>query len=154
VVILRPYGSLFFASAGTFEDALPNIGPETEDSVVIITLRGKEDLGSTFINVITQYATRLDNADCLLKISGVSEHIKRQMDATGATEIVGPANIYPMTPTLAESTLAAKRDAEQWVTQITEPPQPESTDSARRVGGGRLFRRVVSWGRNRLHRGE
>ncbi len=39
VVLLQPYGSLFFASASVFEDLLPEVTPASTNSVVIIRLR-------------------------------------------------------------------------------------------------------------------
>ncbi|WP_168207512.1 SulP family inorganic anion transporter [Microlunatus elymi] len=149
VVVLRPYGSLFFASAGTFEDALPGIDPASHNSVVIITLRGKEDLGSTFINVITRYATRLADAGCLLKISGTSESVRRQLVSTRAISTLGPANVYAMTSTLTESTMAAKHDAAEWINGNIEPAAEESAEHG---GGPGWFHDAVRWGKVHLLR--
>lgn len=115
VLTLRPYGSLFFAAAPIFEQSLPAITPDTRRSVVVVTLRGKEDLGSTFINVITRYAERLHRQGCTLKISGASQRVLDQLDKTGASAIVGPDNLYPATPVVTESTRRAITDAERWI---------------------------------------
>ena len=52
VLVLLPYGSLFFAAAPLFEKQLPEITEETYNTVVVISLRGYEDLGSTFLTVL------------------------------------------------------------------------------------------------------
>lgn len=117
VVVLRPYGSLFFAAAGVVEEALPKVGDDSHNSVVIISLRGKEDLGSTFINVVTRYAQRLRDADCALMLAGVSEGVARQLDRTGAAAVLGRDNIFPVTAAVTESTRRAM-------------------DTARRMGAG------------------
>ena len=52
VVVLQPYGSLFFAAAPTFEAALPNPTASSRGSVVIVRLRGRSDLGTTFMDVL------------------------------------------------------------------------------------------------------
>ncbi len=55
IIVLTPYGSLFFASAQAFENQLPVPEATSTDSVVVLRMRGKEDLGSTFINTIVRY---------------------------------------------------------------------------------------------------
>ena len=59
VVVLQPYGSLFFAAAPVFEAQRPDVTDGAHGSVVIIRLRGKEDIGSTFISVVTRYSGQL-----------------------------------------------------------------------------------------------
>ncbi|GMR10424.1 MAG: hypothetical protein BMS9Abin28_1245 [Anaerolineae bacterium] len=56
VVMLIPYGSLFFASAGAFEEQLPELSDETDNSVVVLDLALHSDLGSTMLEVIERYA--------------------------------------------------------------------------------------------------
>ncbi|SDT26367.1 SulP family inorganic anion transporter [Microlunatus soli] len=151
VVVLRPYGSLFFASAGTFEDQLPAIDEDSQYSVVIITLRGKEDLGSTFINVMINYASRLEAADCRLKISGISTDVRRQLDATGAGHLIGQRNLYPMTDRLTHSTVAAQHDAEQWIAG-NEPDAADQSladDQAERSWFGEFLHRGLDRFRHR-----
>ena len=106
-VVLRAYGSLFFAAAPAFEAALPAVADGTHHATVIITLRGKEDLGSTFINVITRYAQRLHDADSTLMIAGVSDRVADQLTNTGAITTIGEDNIYRATPAITESTQRA-----------------------------------------------
>jgi len=124
VVVLRPYGSLFFAAAPTFEQALPAVTARTRGSAVAISLRGKEDLGSTFINVITRYARSLEDHDSGLWVSGVSERTLEQLRKTGALDVIGPARVRRRTPVIAESTRAAVREAEAWVAAHAVDPDP------------------------------
>ncbi len=115
VVTLRPYGSLFFAASPLVEAAFPDVVADSRNSVVVISLRGKEDLGSTFINVIVRYSSRLAEADCLLKISGASDRVIEQFERTRAIDTLGAQNIYPRTPQVTESTRQAVADAQEWV---------------------------------------
>ena len=119
VIVLRPYGSLFFAAAPLFEEALPEVTSQTGGSAVVISLRGKEDLGSTFINVITRYSAELRRHDSRLLISGMSERIERQFHATGAVAGIGSENLYSRTPVVTESTRQAYQDASAWVEKRT-----------------------------------
>jgi len=69
IIILQPIGSLFFAGAAKFEDQLPVIG-QAEGTVVIIRLRDRDEVGSTFIRIIERYAQTLKAQGNLLMLSG------------------------------------------------------------------------------------
>ncbi len=112
VVVLTPYGSLFFASAGVFESQLPEVVPESAGAVVVLRLRGKEELGSTFIRTIVRYHERLGAAGSWLVLSGVGERVRRQLASTGALDVLGADNVYAATPRIGESLQAALRRAE------------------------------------------
>jgi SulP family sulfate permease len=121
VLVLRPYGSLFFAATGAFEEALPSVSGESRRSVVILSLRGKEDLGSTFINLTTRYAKTLADHDCLLKVSGISDGVMSQLQVTGALDEIGAGNVYLSTASLTASTRQAMRDAHDWMDATAAP---------------------------------
>ena len=60
MVALQPYGSLFFAAAPVLESRLPRTGRRLErNSVVILRLRGRTELGTTFMDVLRRYAQAL-----------------------------------------------------------------------------------------------
>lgn len=120
VLVLRPYGSLFFAAAQVFEDALPQVTAESRRCAVVITLRGEQDLGSTFIKVVARYAERLADADSTLMLTGVSERVMRQLRDTGTMEVIGDANVFAATQVLTESTRQAVASATAWV-EATPP---------------------------------
>ncbi|HJY95783.1 MAG TPA: SulP family inorganic anion transporter, partial [Streptosporangiaceae bacterium] len=63
VVVLQPYGSLFFAAASVLESQLPAPAGTSRNSVVILRLRGRTDLGTTFMDVLRRYAQALAAAD-------------------------------------------------------------------------------------------
>ena len=121
-VVLRPYGSLFFAAAAAFETALPTVTDHSRHTVVIITLRGKEDLGSTFINVVTRYAERLHDVDSTLMLAGVSDRVADQLDSTRASTTIGPDNIHRATPAVTESTRRAMAQARRGADRPNEAP--------------------------------
>lgn len=115
IVVLRPYGSLFFAAAPLFEETLPEVTPDSRHSAVIVTLRGKEDLGSTFLAVVVRYAEMLHEAECILMISGASDRVLEQFEKTEAMSALGSDRFYARTPAIAESTQKAMRDAQDWI---------------------------------------
>jgi sulfate permease, SulP family len=117
VVVLQPYGSLFFAAAPVFEGLLPAVGPTSTGSVVLLRLRGRSDLGTTFMDVLHRYATALTDAGSTLMVVSVSERIAEQLSITGVTAVIGPDNLYPGDDRVGAALGAAYADALTWVEQ-------------------------------------
>jgi SulP family sulfate permease len=115
VVVLQPYGSLFFASAPMFESQLPDVTEDSVGSVVILRFRGKPDVGSTLIEVLVRYSVELDEVDSKMMIVTDSERIIEQLDRTGATEKIGASNIYRGRRRLMATVIRATNDAGEWV---------------------------------------
>jgi SulP family sulfate permease len=115
VVVLQPYGSLFFAAAPVLETQLPQASESSTGSVVILRLRGKQELGSTFIAVVRRYHAQLDAVGSRLYLVGVSDRVRRQLDATGTTGQLGDDAVFLATPAVHESLQAAVAQAEDWV---------------------------------------
>lgn len=115
VVLLQPYGSLFFAAAPVFEAALPAVGPGSTRSVVILRLRGRSDLGTTFMDVLRRYAEALSAAGSKLVIVSANERIIEQLAVTGVTAVIGEVNVYPADERVGAAVAAAVADAEAWI---------------------------------------
>lgn len=93
--MLQPYGSLFFASASTFEAALPTVEPTSRDSVVIQRLRGRSDLGGTFMDVLRRYAQSLRAVACQLVMVSANEPVIEQLATTSVLDVVPPDDVHP-----------------------------------------------------------
>jgi sulfate permease, SulP family len=115
VVLLQPYGSLFFAAAPVFEEALPAVGARSRNTVVILRLRGRSDLGTTFMDVLARYAQSLADARCRLLIVSANERIIEQLAVTGIIEIVGAESVYRGDERVGAAVERAMADAEAWV---------------------------------------
>ncbi len=115
VVLLQPYGSLFFASAPVFEEQLPNIADDTHNSVVVLRLRGRTDLGSTFMDVLLRYAEALRDHDSKLILVSADENIHEQLAVGRVTSVVGSQNIYTSDEWVGRTFKQAYRDASEWV---------------------------------------
>ena len=115
VVVLQPYGSLFFAAAPVFEKALPHVGEESVGSVVLIRLRGRTDLGSTFMDVLLRYAQSLEAAGSRLIVVSASDRIEEQLVATGVAEAVGPQGIFLTDDRVGLAMDRALAEASAWV---------------------------------------
>lgn len=121
ILLLVPYGSLFFATAPLFENQLPDVTDESFNSVVMIGLRGNEELGSTFLKVLGSYADDLRAHNCKLMLVGVHVDVVRQLEKTGLMRQLGTENIYEESQQIGGSALAAWEAAEKW---IAEQPLP------------------------------
>ena len=111
VVVLTVYGSLFFASVPVFEGQLPAVTEESTGSAVILRLRGKEDLGSTFITALLRYHESLTAAGCHLLLSGVGPRVLDQLRSTAAADVIGPENVFPASEGVGESLERARARA-------------------------------------------
>lgn len=121
VVVLNVYGSLFFAGARALEDVLPDVG-QAQRSVVVLLLRGREDVGSTLLGVLQRYARRLHAQQCRLMLVGVNRHVYGQLERTGLLEELGRRNVFPATARYGEAFLTARAAAETWVDRGAAAP--------------------------------
>jgi len=121
VVVLQPYGSLFFASAPVFEEALPAITATSTGSVVIIRLRGRVELGTTFVDVLARYAVELEAAGSRLFIVSVASGVMRQLKTGGVLDAVGDDGIFLGDERVGAALVQAESAAEVWIAQ--QPPR-------------------------------
>jgi SulP family sulfate permease len=117
VVVLQPYGTFFFAAAPKFGEALPQVEEDSRNSVVILRLRGKSDIGTTFMEVLARYAKRLDGAGCKLMIISADSRVIEQLKVTGVTATIGEDSVYPGDEWLGATVSRAYRDALEWIDQ-------------------------------------
>jgi SulP family sulfate permease len=114
VTLLHARGSAYFAAARTIQERLPS-AKNARRAVVVIRIRGREEVGSTLIAVLERYAGELRANGGRLMLSGVHEDVLAQIQRTETTESVPEDAIYMATPTLGESTRAALSAAEAWL---------------------------------------
>jgi len=114
VVILFPKGSLFFAGASEFEEHLPEVG-DAQGTAVILRLRGRNEIGSTFLRVIDRYAKSIQANHGKLILVGVSKKVFTQLQKTGLIDDLGNENIYRATSIVGDSAITALEDARQWL---------------------------------------
>jgi SulP family sulfate permease len=114
VYMLTPVGSLFFAGAAELEENLPDPG-DAERAVVILGLRERDEVGSTFINVISRYTRELEESGNKLMLSGVSERVIEQLQDTCVMAIVGEENVFPEQAAIGASMMEAEAAAYAWI---------------------------------------
>ena len=115
IVVLQPYGSLFFASAPVFEAALPRVEAGSGRSVVILRLRGHTDLGTTFVDVLVRYAGELDAVGSRLVIVSVDAQVMPQLRAGGVIDVIGPDSVFEGDARVGAAVARARAEAEAWI---------------------------------------
>ena len=115
VTILVPYGSLFYAAAPVFNSQLPEVTEASQHAVVILALRGKKDVGSTFLQVVTRYARGLQRRNSKLMLVGIAPSVLEQMERTGILRTIGRQNVFMATEGVGQALLQAVDAAEGWI---------------------------------------
>lgn len=128
VLLLQPYGGIFFASAAAFEDLLPDVTSETDNSVVILRLRGYDDLGSTFMDLLERYSEALSMAESRLILMSIRPRVMDQMVVTGLADVVGTDNLYPGDDWVGREMREAMADAETWVDENRTAPDADNSE--------------------------
>jgi SulP family sulfate permease len=111
VLVLQPYGSLFFASAPVFERQLPDVSRESSGSVVIVRLRGTDEIGLSHVEVLRRFAHQLRDADSTLKVVATEDRVIAHLAAGGLTADIGEDNVYRGSEWVGEGLRRAYADA-------------------------------------------
>ena len=124
-VVLDVYGSLLYAGARTLGSRLPD--PRgSHRPVVILRLRGRTSLGSTFFGVVAGYAQALEESGGRLYLSGVQDDMVDRFRRSQHADVQGKVTVFHATEVLGESTRAALADARMWlVGEHDDAPGPD-----------------------------
>ena len=110
VVVLDAYGSMFFAGAKTLQDLLPEVGPARNASV-ILRMRGRTTLGSTFLRVVSDYADRLQRNGGRLYLTGLDPAVLKVWESDALSKRLTGVLLYPATEVVGAATHNALLDA-------------------------------------------
>jgi SulP family sulfate permease len=121
VLVLDVYGSLFFAGARTLAESLPSADGVVKP-VVILRLRGRSNVGATFVDVLADYAESLAEAGGRIYLAGVSDAVAAQLRSSGKLDIGGAVHIVPARAVLGESMREALALANDWMRRPPERP--------------------------------
>jgi SulP family sulfate permease len=124
VTLLLPYGSLFYAGAADFEEELPT-ADQTQQAVTVLILRGRKNVGSTFLNVLKHYHDALRKNGGQLILADVNDAVYEQLRRTGVLEIIGEENILPAQPLFLASLRAASRAGQSRLSEVEANCQSE-----------------------------
>ncbi len=119
VTVLFIYGNLFYAAASTLENSLPVV-EDADRPVVILLLRGYEDIGSTVSEVFRRYTQALQANQGKLILAGLSPALRDQLQRTGILDLIGEENLFLATNTIGEAGNAALRAATDWLAESSK----------------------------------
>ena len=129
VIVLQPYGSLFFAAAPVFEAQLPApadaVAQLRGDPAATGTHRPRHHLHGRPAPLRPgprSYGSKL-------VIVSASERIQEQLRVTGVTDLIGPENIYTGDERVGATLKRAYADATAWIEQNQPPGRRAGTDA-------------------------
>ena len=125
VTVLQPYGALFFATAQTLRDQLPDVTSDSRHAVVILRIRGADDAGATVMDVVRSYAAELRAVEGRLAIVTDSDRVARQIRSVVGSDLIGPRRIYRSTAFIGEASRRAHDDALAWIAERTTADEQE-----------------------------
>ncbi|MGD8201253.1 SulP family inorganic anion transporter [Ornithinimicrobium sp. W1679] len=131
VLVLAVRGSMFFAGARALQEQLPS-ARGSRNAVVVLRLRGHEEIGATFIDVLDDYADELEAGGGRLHLTGLSETMARQLRLSAKLDIDETVHLEHATPRLGASTAAAMREARSWLSSRRDEPVEERGHELRR----------------------
>ncbi|MDR6906012.1 SulP family sulfate permease [Agromyces sp. 3263] len=117
VVVLQPYGNLFYASAPVFEAQLPAVADDSVGSAVIVRLRGIDELGLSSVAVLERYLDDLEAHDSSLWLVVTGDRVRELLAAGGLLERIGADRVYASSEWIGEAVHRAHQDAREWVRQ-------------------------------------
>lgn len=133
VMVFDIYGHLFYAGARTLERQLPDPNG-TESPVVVLRMRGYNELGATMIDVLSDYAEKLKNVGGRLYLSGLSKTAYDQVRRADTLELTGPVHAYGAEPVIWQSTSDAANDARTWL--VGQRQQTSASNDTKGNGTG------------------
>ena len=116
ITVLEVYGSLFFAAARTLREKLPEPA-DADHPVVVIRLRGNNQIGATLIDVMNDYAHELASSGGRLYLSGMDEQVSDRLKRAHRLDLDEEVVLFPATDVLGESTRDAIAAANDWLRQ-------------------------------------
>ena len=114
VTALHAYGNAFFAAVATLEGVLPAV-EGTKNAVVIFGLRGRESITTSGIVSLERFARKLHAGGNKLMLVGVEPRVRRELDLTGITRLIGTENVFESTANVGGPLNEALIAANEWV---------------------------------------
>lgn len=92
----------FFAEVPVLEDKMPAAGG-VANAVVVLILRAMSRITSTGIRWLERYAKQLQANGSLLIMADIDPMVFKELQASGALDVIGQDNIIPATRLILEA---------------------------------------------------
>jgi SulP family sulfate permease len=117
--VIQSYTAPFFAAIDKFGESLPS-AENTQNAVVILTGRGRDEANDTFLSWLQRYAAELERGGNRLMMAEVGPRVMKQLEQTGVMDAIGWENVFAAEPLLGESIHQALEVAEVWMAREKE----------------------------------
>lgn len=124
--VLQFYGSAYFAAVARRRQLMPST-ENTQNAVLIMNLRGRDYLGSTYLEWLESYAEELRASGNELMLADVGDQVRQELVDTGVIEAIGAENVFAATPRLGSSTYEAVAAADAWIERRLAESEDSST---------------------------
>jgi SulP family sulfate permease len=112
--VLNLGGHDFYAEVPVLEEMLPST-QGTENAVLILRMRGREQAASTGIKWLRRYVQEMREGGNLLMLTGVQPHVMDELVKTETMDIIGKENVFAAEPELGASVDKAREAAARWL---------------------------------------
>ena len=108
-------GGLHFAGARMLERQWPKLGPQTRRPVIILELRGRNNIGATLTEVLSTFYDKIKKADGRFYITELGERSYAAISTQADSEILGGMRILKKEKIIGQSTQEAVLEAQDWL---------------------------------------
>ncbi|KPK13095.1 MAG: hypothetical protein AMJ56_03570 [Anaerolineae bacterium SG8_19] len=131
VTVLLIQGLDFFAEVPVLEDQMPSLRG-VANAVVVLIIRDVNSITSTAIRWLERYAQELQANGGLLILADVNPVVEKELQASGALDIIGADNVFPATTRVLEAEKTAWDAAQKWLQERPTKDQGIETRSKER----------------------
>lgn len=114
MTVLDGYGSLYFAASRTLRERLPDAA-SADRSVVVLRIRGNNQVGATFIEEVNDYAHELARRGGRVYLCGMTPDLAERLRRSGRFSLGEELVLVPGTDVLGSSLRTAVQDAGRWL---------------------------------------
>ncbi|GGK89237.1 SulP family inorganic anion transporter [Rufibacter glacialis] len=108
-------GDLHFAGARMLENQWPKLDPQSQHPVIILELRGRNNIGATLTEVIENFYERIQKAQGRFYITELGENSYDSFRAQANTAVLRGIHMRKKEPIIGKSTRIAVVEAQEWL---------------------------------------
>jgi SulP family sulfate permease len=111
-------GGLHFAGARMLERQWPKLGPHTRRPVIILELRGRNNIGATLTEVLLNYFDKIEKAEGRFYITELGERSYAMFKTQAASQLSEGMQIRKNESIVGKSTQRAVLEAQAWLNKF------------------------------------
>ncbi|MBB6610604.1 SulP family inorganic anion transporter [Pontibacter sp. Tf4] len=112
-------GDLHFAGARILENQWPIVAPQTHRPVIILEMRGRNNIGATLTEVIEKFYEKIEKAGGRFYITELGQNSFAGFQAQATPEVLEDIQLWRKEEIIGNSTRQAVQDAQDWLKSNT-----------------------------------